>query len=162
MNELNVKLQCKGLLVHELYSTVKAFMAKLQKLKPNRRQHFHPLANTEGSHTINSKWPLIKMYCPPCCRWAFIEKKTLTRLDVGLGLYYLGKYIFCPAHKDLICFLSIKCNILYLRRGINKKTLIWLKMLNYTHEDQNKCPNPQDNNKQTRSSVSVSTGEEGL
>ncbi|XP_038564407.1 general transcription factor II-I repeat domain-containing protein 2A-like [Micropterus salmoides] len=32
MNELNVKLQCKGLFVHEMYSAVKAFMRKLQLL----------------------------------------------------------------------------------------------------------------------------------
>ncbi|XP_072412122.1 general transcription factor II-I repeat domain-containing protein 2A-like [Chiloscyllium punctatum] len=32
MNELNVKLQCKGLFVHELYNLVKAFMRKLQLL----------------------------------------------------------------------------------------------------------------------------------
>uniref|UniRef100_A0A8C5LJG6 SPIN-DOC-like zinc-finger domain-containing protein n=1 Tax=Leptobrachium leishanense TaxID=445787 RepID=A0A8C5LJG6_9ANUR len=32
MNELNTKLQCKGLFVHEMYSLVKAFMRKLQFL----------------------------------------------------------------------------------------------------------------------------------
>ncbi|KAM3859884.1 general transcription factor II-I repeat domain-containing protein 2A-like [Diretmus argenteus] len=32
MNELNVKLQCKGLFVHEMYSAVTAFMRKLQLL----------------------------------------------------------------------------------------------------------------------------------
>ncbi|XP_078120393.1 general transcription factor II-I repeat domain-containing protein 2A-like [Sander vitreus] len=32
MNKLNVKLQCKGLFVHEMYSAVKAFMRKLQLL----------------------------------------------------------------------------------------------------------------------------------
>ncbi|XP_060779093.1 general transcription factor II-I repeat domain-containing protein 2A-like [Neoarius graeffei] len=32
MNELNVKLQCKGLFVHEMYSAVNAFMRKLQLL----------------------------------------------------------------------------------------------------------------------------------
>ncbi|XP_075067564.1 general transcription factor II-I repeat domain-containing protein 2A-like [Mixophyes fleayi] len=32
MNDLNVKLQCKGLFVHEMYSAVKAFMKKLQLL----------------------------------------------------------------------------------------------------------------------------------
>lgn len=32
MNEINVKLQCKGLFVHEMYSAVKAFMRKLQLL----------------------------------------------------------------------------------------------------------------------------------
>lgn len=32
MNELKVKLQCKGLFVHEMYSAVKAFMRKLQLL----------------------------------------------------------------------------------------------------------------------------------
>lgn len=32
MNALNVKLQCKGLFVHEMYSAVKAFMRKLQLL----------------------------------------------------------------------------------------------------------------------------------
>lgn len=32
MNEPNVKLQCKGLFVHEMYSAVKAFMRKLQLL----------------------------------------------------------------------------------------------------------------------------------
>ncbi|GCC26196.1 hypothetical protein chiPu_0004611 [Chiloscyllium punctatum] len=31
-NELNVKLQCKGLFVHEMYNLVKAFMRKLQLL----------------------------------------------------------------------------------------------------------------------------------
>ncbi|XP_072412142.1 general transcription factor II-I repeat domain-containing protein 2A-like [Chiloscyllium punctatum] len=32
MNELNVKLQCEGLFVHEMYNLVKAFMRKLQLL----------------------------------------------------------------------------------------------------------------------------------
>ncbi|XP_060691829.1 LOW QUALITY PROTEIN: general transcription factor II-I repeat domain-containing protein 2A-like [Hemiscyllium ocellatum] len=32
MNELNVKLQCKGLFVHDIYNLVKAFMRKLQLL----------------------------------------------------------------------------------------------------------------------------------
>lgn len=32
MNELNVKLQCKGVFVHEMYCAVKAFMRKLQLL----------------------------------------------------------------------------------------------------------------------------------
>ena len=32
MNDLNVKLQCKGLFVHEMYSAVNAFMRKLQLL----------------------------------------------------------------------------------------------------------------------------------
>ncbi|XP_026582021.1 general transcription factor II-I repeat domain-containing protein 2A-like, partial [Pseudonaja textilis] len=32
MNDVNVKLQCRGLFVHEMYSAVKAFMRKLQLL----------------------------------------------------------------------------------------------------------------------------------
>ena len=32
MNKLNTKLQCKGLFVHEMYSAVKAFIRKLQRL----------------------------------------------------------------------------------------------------------------------------------
>ncbi|GCC27427.1 hypothetical protein chiPu_0005851 [Chiloscyllium punctatum] len=54
MTELNVKLQCKGLFVHEMYNLVKAFMRKVAaSLKPNGGQHSHPLANTEGSRTFS-------------------------------------------------------------------------------------------------------------
>ncbi|GCC36599.1 hypothetical protein chiPu_0015094 [Chiloscyllium punctatum] len=54
MNELNVKLQCKGLFVHEMYNLVKAFMRKVAaSFKPNGGQPSHPLANTEGSRTFS-------------------------------------------------------------------------------------------------------------
>ncbi|KAL7375030.1 hypothetical protein ABVT39_010920 [Epinephelus coioides] len=39
MNELNVKLQCRGLFVHEMYSAVKAFMRKLQLLSSQMKDN---------------------------------------------------------------------------------------------------------------------------
>uniref|UniRef100_UPI0037E9C4C4 general transcription factor II-I repeat domain-containing protein 2A-like n=1 Tax=Semicossyphus pulcher TaxID=241346 RepID=UPI0037E9C4C4 len=39
MNELNVKLQCRGLFVHEMNSTVKAFMTKLQLLSSQMKDN---------------------------------------------------------------------------------------------------------------------------
>ena len=42
MNELNVKLQCKGLFVHEMYSAVKAFMRKLQLLSSQMKDNILP------------------------------------------------------------------------------------------------------------------------
>ncbi|XP_074513994.1 general transcription factor II-I repeat domain-containing protein 2A-like [Sebastes fasciatus] len=39
MNELNVKLQCRGLFVHGMYSAVKAFMRKLQLLSSQMKDN---------------------------------------------------------------------------------------------------------------------------
>lgn len=39
MNELNVKLQCEGLLVHIMYSLVKAFVRKLQHLSSQMKDN---------------------------------------------------------------------------------------------------------------------------
>lgn len=39
MNELNVKMQSKGLFVHEMYSAVKAFMRKLQLLSSQVKEN---------------------------------------------------------------------------------------------------------------------------
>ena len=56
MNELNVKMQSKGLFVHEMYSAVKAFMRKLQLLssqvKDNILTHLPTLkeAKRSGDH----------------------------------------------------------------------------------------------------------------
>lgn len=53
MNELNVKLQCKGLFVHEMYSAVKAFMRKLQlissQVKDNTLNHLPTLKEAKRS-----------------------------------------------------------------------------------------------------------------
>lgn len=40
MNQLNVKLQCRGLFVHEMYSAVKAFMRKLQLISSQVKDNF--------------------------------------------------------------------------------------------------------------------------
>ena len=56
MDEHNVKLQCKGLYVHEMYSAVKAFMRKLRLLssqvKDNILTHLPTLkeAKRPGDH----------------------------------------------------------------------------------------------------------------
>lgn len=63
MNELNVKLQCKGLFVHEMYSAVTAFMRKLQLLssqvKDNILTHLPTLKEATRSadhlHKYSSK-----------------------------------------------------------------------------------------------------------
>ena len=53
MDELNVKLQCKGFFVHEMYSAVKAFMKKLQLLssqvKDNILTHLPTLKEAKRS-----------------------------------------------------------------------------------------------------------------
>lgn len=53
MNKLNVKLQCKGAFVHEMYSAVKAFMRKLRLLssqgKDNILTHLPTLKETTRS-----------------------------------------------------------------------------------------------------------------
>ena len=43
MNELNDKLQGKGLFVHEMHSLVKAFMTKMVSFKPTGEKHTHSL-----------------------------------------------------------------------------------------------------------------------
>lgn len=53
MNELNTKLQDKGLFVHEMHSLVKAFMRKMQFLSSHLERNTHSQANPERSHTIN-------------------------------------------------------------------------------------------------------------
>uniref|UniRef100_A0A669BDA4 SPIN-DOC-like zinc-finger domain-containing protein n=1 Tax=Oreochromis niloticus TaxID=8128 RepID=A0A669BDA4_ORENI len=40
MNQLNVKLQCRGLFVHEMYTAVKAFMRKLQLISSQVKDNF--------------------------------------------------------------------------------------------------------------------------
>ena len=60
MNELNVKMQCKGLFVHEQHSAVKAFMIKVQLLscqvKDNILTHLPTLkeAKRPGDHIKKS------------------------------------------------------------------------------------------------------------
>ncbi|XP_072403927.1 general transcription factor II-I repeat domain-containing protein 2B-like [Chiloscyllium punctatum] len=53
MNELNVKLQCKGLFVHEIYNLVKAFRRKLQllssQMKDNILTHLPTLKEAASS-----------------------------------------------------------------------------------------------------------------
>ncbi|XP_078134287.1 general transcription factor II-I repeat domain-containing protein 2A-like [Sander vitreus] len=96
MNELNVKLQCKGLFVHEMYSAVKAFMRKLQLLssqvKDNIPTHLPTLKEATRSadhlHKYSTMLEALQISMPlfkPRTDWIILTEEEMRQKTVEGG-----------------------------------------------------------------------------